>query len=335
MLKFLPQTSRRDFLKVLGLGTAGLVVGCTAEPTASSTPAATPRQTPSPAAQLQEMNHFVKIGSDDKVTVVVKHSEFGQGSSTGLTAIVAEELDADWDQMAWEFAPADSKKYANTLMGIQGTGGSSAIANSWKQLRLAGAGARALLVAAAAAEWKVPVAEIEVSKGRISHKSGKNSGFGALAEAAAKQTLPENVLVKDPSKFTIIGQPLPRLDGAVKSNGQAQFAIDQTLPGMRIAVLLRSPKFGGKLKKVEDAAAKAVPGVFEIVTVPRGVAVIAKDFWTAQKARRLLQAEWDFSAAEKRGTPELLRDYKKELKKAGPVARNDGKAEAVLAGAAH
>ncbi len=335
-MKFLPQTSRRDFLKVLGLGTAGLVVGCTADPSAPSTPASpVSSQTPSPAAQLQEMNHFVKIGSDDKVTVVVKHSEFGQGSSTGLTAIVAEELDADWGQMAWEFAPADAKKYANTLMGIQGTGGSSAIANSWKQLRLAGAGARALLVAAAAAEWKVPVSEIEVSKGRISHKSGKNSGFGALAAAAAKQTLPENVLVKDPSKFTIIGQPLPRLDGAVKSNGQAQFAIDQTLPGMRIAVLLRSPKFGGKLKKLDDAAAKAVPGVFEIVTVPRGVAVIAKDFWTAQKAKRLLQAEWDFSAAEKRGTPELLRDYKKELKKPGPVARNDGKAEAVLAGAAH
>jgi isoquinoline 1-oxidoreductase beta subunit len=334
MLKFLPQTSRRDFLKVLGLGAAGLVVGCTAEnPATPGSPVAS--GTPSPAAQLEEMNHFVKIGADDKVTVVVKHSEFGQGSSTGLTAIVAEELDADWGQMAWEFAPADSKKYANSLMGIQGTGGSSAIANSWQELRLAGAGARALLVAAAAAEWQVPAAEIEVSQGKVTHKSGKSSGFGALAAAAAKQKLPEKVLLKDPSKFTIIGQPLPRLDGAVKSNGQAQFAIDQTLPNMRIAVMLRPPKFGGKLKKLDDVAAKAVPGVFEVLTVPRGVAVVAKDFWSAQKAKRLLKAEWDFSEAEKRGSAELFRDYKKDLKKPGAVARNDGKAEAALAGAPH
>lgn len=334
MLKFLPQTSRRDFLKVLGLGATGLVVGCTAEPPAAPhSPVVSP--TASPAAQLQELNHFVKIGADDKVTVVVKHSEFGQGSSTGLTAIVAEELDADWSQMAWEFAPADHKKYANTLMGIQGTGGSSAIANSWQQLRLSGAGARALLVAAAAAEWQVPLAEIEVSKGKISHKSGKSSGFGALAAAAAKQKLPENVLLKDPKKFTLIGQPLPRLDGAAKSNGQARFTIDQNLPGMRIAVMLRPPKFGGKLKKLDDAAAKALAGVFEVVSVARGVAVIAKDFWTAQKARRLLVAEWDFSGAEKRGSAELFRDYKKQLKTAGPVARNDGKAEATLAQAAH
>ena len=334
MLKFLPQTSRRDFLKVLGLGAAGLVVGCAAEPPAAPVSGKPAGGTPSPAAQLEELNHFVKIGSDDKVTVVVKHSEFGQGSSTGLTAIVAEELDADWGQMAWEFAPADHKKYANTLMGIQGTGGSSAIANSWQQLRLAGAGARALLVAAAATEWKVPVSEIEVRKGQISHKSGKHSGFGALAAAAAKQTLPENVLVKDPSKFTIIGQPLPRLDGLAKSTGQAQFTIDQTLPGMRIAVMLRPPKFGAKLKKLDEAAAKAVVGVFEVVTVPRGVAVVAKDFWTAQKAKRLLEAEWDFATAEKRGTAELLRDYKQQLRKAGAVARNDGEAEATVKDAA-
>lgn len=340
MLKFLPTPSRRDFLKVLGLGAAGLVVGCSAEPPAppvTSTPAppATPAVSPSPAAQLEQMNHFVKIGSDDKVTVVVKHSEFGQGSSTGLTAIVAEELDADWAQMNWEFAPADATRYANTQMGIQGTGGSSAIANSWQQLRQAGAGARALLVAAAAAEWKVPEEEIEVSKGTITHKSGKSSGFGALAGAAARQKLPEKLVLKDPSKFTLIGQPLPRLDGAVKSNGKAQFAIDLSLPGMRIAVMLRPPKFGGKLDKLDDAEARALPGVFEVVTVPRGVAVVAKDFWTAQKARRLLKATWDFSKAEKRGTPELLRDYKNQLKKPGAVARNDGKAEAAFAGAPH
>ena len=334
MLKFLPQTSRRQFLQVLGLGAAGLVVGCSpAEPPA---PGKTPQTPASPTAQLEQMNHFVKIGADDKVTVVVKHSEFGQGSSTGLTAIVAEELDADWGQMAWEFAPADNKRYGNTLMGIQGTGGSSAIANSWQQLREAGAGARALLVAAAAESWGVPAAEIEVAKGVISHqKSGKTSGFGALAAGAAKHKLPDKLTLKDPSKFTIIGQPLPRLDGAEKSNGKAQFAIDQSLPGMRIAVLLRSPKFGGVLKKVDDSEARAIAGVYEIVTVPRGVAVIAKDFWTAQKAKAKLKAEWDFSKAEKRGTPELLRDYKKQLKTPGAVARNDGKAEATLASAAH
>lgn len=337
MLKFLPQTSRRQFLQVLGLGAAGLVVGCSPgapPPAGGSTPSGT--SGPEASAQLEQMNHFVKIGTDDKVTVVVKHSEFGQGSSTGLTAIVAEELDADWNQMAWEFAPADTKLYANTLMGIQGTGGSSSIANSWQQLRQAGAGARALLVAAAAQKWGVPVAEIEVSKGQISHKkSGQSSGFGALAAEAAKQKLPQQLTLKDPKDFQLIGQPLARLDGAQKSTGKAQFAIDQSLPGMRIAVMLRPPKFGGKLKKVDDSQAKAVPGVFEVVTVPRGVAVIAKDFWSALKAKQKLKAEWDFSQAEKRGTPELLRDYKNLLKKKGALARNDGNAEGTLAAAAH
>ncbi|MFN8610531.1 MAG: xanthine dehydrogenase family protein molybdopterin-binding subunit [Vulcanimicrobiota bacterium] len=336
MLKFLPQTSRRQFLQVLGLGAAGLVVGCaTSDGPAPASQSPTPGASATPAAQLEKMNHFVKIGADDTVTVVVKHSEFGQGSSTGLTAIVAEELDADWGQMAWEFAPADNKLYANSLMGIQGTGGSSSIANSWQQLREAGAGARALLVAAAAQQWGVPATEIEVVKGRISHpKSGKSSGFGALAAAAAGQKLPEKLTLKDPKKFTIIGQPLARLDGAEKSNGKAQFAIDQSLPGMRVALMLRPPKFGGKLKKLDDSQARALPGVFEVVSVPRGVAVIARDFWTALKARQKLKAEWDFSQAEKRGTPELLRDYKKQLQKPGALARNDGKAEAALASAA-
>ena len=338
MLKFLPRPNRREFLQVVSLGVAGLIVGCSETPSTpgdSATPTATSNAASGSALPLQEMNAFVKISPDNTVTVVVKHSEFGQGSSTGLTAIVAEELDADWAQMSWEFSPADVKRYANTEIGIQGTGGSSAISNSWNQLRQAGAGARALLVLAAAQAWQVPADEITVDKGKIAHKSGKSSDFGPLAVAAAAQKLPEKLALKDPKDFRIIGQPLPRLDGAIKSTGKAEFTFDKVLPGMRVALLLRPPKFGATLKSLDDAAARALAGVFEVVKVPRGVAVVAKDFWTAQKARQLLKATWDDSKAEKRGTPELLRDYRSQLKKPGAVARNRGKVKEVLAACSH
>lgn len=332
MLKFLqqlePNESRRQFLQVVALGAAGFMVGC------SSGPAPAPGGTASPAAssnELQELNAFVKIGSDDTVTVVVKHAEFGQGSSTGLTALVAEELDADWAQMRWEFAPADVTRYANTLMGVQGTGGSSAIANSWDQLRRAGATARALLVQAAAELWNVPASEIQVSSGTVSHAGGKSSGFGRLAASAARQQPPADVKLKDPKEFKLIGKPLRRLDRVEKSTGQAMFTVDKTLPGMRVAVVAHPPMFGAKIAHVEKEKALAVSGVHEVVEIPRGVAVIARDFWSAVKGRAALQIEWSFEQAENRGTPELLRDYRKLAAQPGKAARHDGDAVRALA----
>lgn len=329
--------SRRRFLKVLSLGAAGFMIGCatTTEPKATTTPspASTVQQTPSPGADLatpEMMNAFVKVNSDDTITVMIKHAEFGQGVTTGLTTIVAEEIDARWEQMRWEFAPADPAKYKNLSFGIQGTGGSSSIANSWDQLRKAGAAARAMLVAAAAEEWGLPVEEMEVSEGRITHKSGKESTFGALAAKAASQSPPSEPTLKEPKDFKLIGTVIPRLDAAEKSSGEAVFTIDVEKPGMLNAAVAHSPKFGGKVKSFKAEKALELPGVKEVVEIPSGVAVIADSFWTASKARRELEIEWDFSEAETRGTEQLFTDFKDQADKEGAVARNTGDANATL-----
>ena len=242
--------TRRRFLKVLSLGAAGFAVGCTQKP--GQTPennvaTRTPEASPTTATEQEKtgLNAFVEVRSDDTVTVVIKHAEFGQGVTTGLTTIVAEEIDARWDQMKWKFSPADAKVYHNLNFGVQGTGGSSSIANSWDQLRQAGAAARAMIVAAAAEAWQVPGAEIEVSEGRLSHKSGKSGTFGEFASAAAKQKPPEAPQLKNPKDFKLIGKQIQRLDSASKSTGAAEFTIDVQKPGMLIAVVAHSPKFGG------------------------------------------------------------------------------------------
>ncbi len=190
-------------------------------------------------------NAFIRIGTDDTVTVLIKHIEMGQGPYTGLSTLVAEELDADWAQMRAEAAPGNDKLYANLAFGAQGTGGSTAMANSYMQMRKAGATARAMLVAAAAAEWGVPASEITVSKGVIAHAaSGKSSGFGALSQAAATMEMPADPPVKDPSAFTLIGTDRPRLDTVAKSNGTAQFTMDVYRDGMLTVLVAHPPKFG-------------------------------------------------------------------------------------------
>ncbi len=326
--------SRRQFLRVVSLGAAGFLIGCSQTapkgppPAPTTTPAGT-TLTPTPAATTTAtdgLNAFVKIASDDTVTVVIKHAEFGQGVTTGLTTIVAEELDASWDQMSWEFSPADPKVYANSGFGIQGTGGSSSIANSWDQLRKAGATAKAMLVAAAAQEWGVKAEEIEVKAGQLSHSSGKSGGFGQFAEAAAKITPPEEVPLKDPKDFQLIGKDVKRLDAAVKSNGKAQFTLDVDKPGMVVAVVAHPPKFGATVKTVDDSEALKIPGVKEVVQIPRGVAVVGKDFWAATQGRKALKIEWDESKAETRGSEQLMADFKKQAEKEGAEALNKGDA---------
>src|SRR6187402_1504639 len=200
-------TTRRAFLQG-----AGLVIGIAVAPKAFA--ASVLQGVPAGGGSaLPQMNAFVKIGTDDTVTILSKHIEMGQGPFTGLATLIAEELDADWSQMRAVHSPADDKIYANLLFGMQGTGGSSAIANSYEQYRTAGATARAMLVAAAAEEWGVPAAEITVEKGRIRHVgSRKESGFGALADKAAQQTAPAEPKLKDPKDFVFIGKDTPRLD---------------------------------------------------------------------------------------------------------------------------
>ena len=215
--------TRRTFLASLG---AGLVIGVClpGAARAQSGAAAVLSQAPEGPGVFSP-NAFVRIAPDDTVTVLVKHIEFGQGPYTGLATLVAEELDADWSQMRATAAPADVELYANTLFGLQGTGGSTAIANSYDQMRRAGAAARAMLVAAAAEEWGVPAEEVTVEKGVVRHAgSGRSSGFGALAERAATLPPTGESKLKDPSRFVLIGTDLPKLDTAAKTNGQEPYA---------------------------------------------------------------------------------------------------------------
>jgi isoquinoline 1-oxidoreductase subunit beta len=329
------ELTRREFLKITTLAGGGLTLGivlpgCGSHPTAG-------------AATGPLVMPFVRIAPDNTVTVICKHLEAGQGVWTGLPAIVAEELDAAWDQVRVENAPAEVPTYQNLAfapIGVhaQFTGGSTAVANSWQQLREAGATARAMLIAAAAQLWSVPAGEITVSEGVVSHAgSGKKATFGELAGSAAKVPVPAHVALKDPGSFRIIGnEKLPRLDARAKSTGNQQFAIDVMLPDMMTAMVMRPPRFGGKVSSFDATKARAVPGVVDVVQIPRGVAVVARDTWSARKGREALSVSWDESGAEKRGTGTLMKEYRAMAggKEAAVVVQN-GDVDAALKHCVH
>ena len=315
------QTTRRGFLK----GGAGLALAIVT-PVMADTPAAGPGLAGSTMVDGEfSPSAFIRIGTDGMVTIVSKHLEMGQGVYTGLATLVAEELDADWSKVKVEGAPADAKRYNNLFWGpAQGTGGSTAIANSFEQMRRAGATARAMLVAAAAKEWKVPASQITVKNGVVSHAaSGRKAGFGELAEAAAQLPVPANVKLKNPKDFTLIGRSAPRVDSVAKTTGRATFTQDVKLPGMLVAVVAHPPRFGGRVKSVDDKAARAIKGVSDVVVIPNGVAVLASDYWTAKKGRDALKVEWDESKAEKRGSEALMAEYRKHTP--GLVSKFGGK----------
>ena len=283
-----------------------------------------------------EPNAFVRIGSDNSVTVIMKHLEMGQGTYTGLATLVAEELDASWEQIKVQAAPADAKLYNNLFWGpVQGTGGSTAIANSFTQMRKAGATARYMLVTAAAKKWNVPAGEITVQDGVLQHIGSNNSAsFGELAALAAQEPVPEEVFVKEPEEFRIIGTKLPRKDSVEKINGQATFTLDVKLPGMLTAVVAHAPRFDATLKTFDATEAKKIKGVQDVVALPTGVAVVAKDFWSAKKGRDALRIEWDESAAFALNSDQILADYKNQAQNPGVVARHEGDAAQVLPQAA-
>ena len=290
-----------------------------------------------------EPNAFVRIDLDGTVTVLAKHLEMGQGSYTGLATLLAEELDADWDKVRVEGAPADVKRYNNLAFGpMQGTGGSTAMANSWEQMRNAGATAKAMLVAAAAQRWSVPASEISVSQGVVSHAgSGRSAGFGELVEAAASLPVPEQVQLKDPKDFKLIGKlELRRKDSPSKTDGSAIFTQDFKLPGMLVAMVAYPPRFGGVPRSVDSSKAKAVRDVVEVVEfrdLPHGrsgVAVLAKNTWAARQGRDALVIEWDESQAFTLGSEEILAQYRDDAGKPGLPATSKGDADAALAQAA-
>ena len=319
--------TRREFLKAGAVAGAGLTLAFYLPRVwAASAPAAVP---------VPQPNVFLRIGTDNTVTVLSKHLEMGQGIYTGLATLAAEELDADWAQVKVEGAPADAKLYNNLFWGpAQGTGGSTSVANSWEQMRNVGAAARAMLVAAAADSWKVPAAEVTVSKGMVSHKSGRKASFGELADKAATMPAPTEVKLKDPKRYQYIGKRIPRTDSRAKTNGAAQFTIDVKLPGMLTAVVAHPPLFGAKPKSFDAAKAKAVKGVTNIVQIPTGVAVLATDFWAARQGRDALSVQWDETGAYKASSADILAQYKQLAQKPGLVAHRAGDAEKALAGAA-
>ena len=287
------------------------------------------------ASEVFSPNAFVRVAPDDTVTIVAKHLEMGQGVHTGLATILADELDARWSQVRVEAAPSDPTRYNNLLWGpVQGTGGSSSIANSWTQLRQAGATARALLVSAAARRWSVPESSLVVEEGVVSHSSGRRATFGELASDAAALPVPAEVPLKDPKHWRLIGKDAPRVDSPSKTDGTARFTLDVYLPDMLTAVILRPPLFGAVVKSVDKTAALKVAGVTDVVEVPAGVAVLAKGFWPARQGRAALRVEWDESQAEKRGSAELFAEFRALAAKPGLKARRDGDPEAGFASAA-
>ena len=310
-------TSRRGFLA----GGAGLLLAVNLPLARARAQGAGATGT---AAEPFAPNAFIRIGTDDTVTVMIKHIEMGQGPYTGLSTLVAEELDADWGQMRAEGAPANDALYANLAFGAQGTGGSTAIANSFMQMRKAGAAARAMLVGAAAEAWGVPADEITVSKGVIAHAaSGRTSGFGALSEAAGRQPVPEDPPVKTPDQFVLIGTDRPRLDTPAKTDGTAQFTLDIYRDDMLTVVVAHPPRFGATVATVDDTAALAVPGVEMVRQIPSGVAVYATGTFAALKGRDALQITWDDSAAETRSSARMLADFAEAAAGGGLTVEGD------------
>lgn len=336
--------SRRHFLVSTLAAGAGLTLGvhlsgCVDDTNRQTNPTELNPSKPAGANNSETVfapNAFVRIRPDNSVTVIIKHLEMGQGTYTGLATVVAEELDAAWEQIHVEAAPANAKLYNNLFWGAtQGTGGSSAIANSFTQMRQAGAVARHLLVLAAATQWQVNPDEITVQAGILRHTAtGKSARFGELAAAAAQQPVPEEVFLKDPKEFRLIGQTLPRKDSHDKVYAKAIFTQDIKLPNLLTAVVLHAPRFGATLKSFDASEAKKIKGVHHIIAIPTGVAVVASDFWTAQRARDAVIAQWDETQALQQSSAQILASYQQLARKPGAVARNDGNAQAALTHAA-
>jgi isoquinoline 1-oxidoreductase beta subunit len=317
--------TRRAFLKTTATLSAGLVVACFIPQTLRRAFAEEPVK---PAAPPIPPNAFVRIAPDNNVTVLLKHSEMGQGVWTSIPMVVAEELDCDWSKVHVEHAPA-APAYAHTVFGIQMTGGSTSTWESFEQLRKAGATARALLIAAAAQKWKAQASDCHTEKGFVICGKHKAS-YGELADAAANLPLPADVKLKDAKDFTLIGKPTKRLDSKAKVNGSAEFGIDVKRPNMVIAVVARSPVPGGKVKSFDAAKAKAVPGVIDIVQVPSGIAVLGKHFWAAKQGRDALVVDWDLGAGATISTAGQRAEYRKLAQTPGAVAKTAGDVDAAF-----
>ena len=261
------------------------------------------------AADAFVPNAFIRIGSDEQIVLTMPYVEMGQGTYTSIPMLIAEELEVDLKQVRLEHAPPNEKLYANPLLGVQATGNSNAIRGAWQPLRQAGGAAKTMLVAAAAKKWNVDPASCHAQSGEVLHPpTVRRLKYGALAADAARMPIPENVVLKRPENFRLIGTPAKRLDTPAKVNGTAVYGIDVRPPGVKIATVAQSPVVGGRIRNVDDTAAKAVKGVSQIVRLDNAVAVVAYHMGAAKKGLAALKIEWDDGPHAKLNTEEIARE---------------------------
>ena len=323
----LPSSSRRDFLKLTVTAAVGggflLGFGLPARAVISDDIGSGAPFAP---------NAFLRIDRAGKVIFVMPFIEMGQGTYTSIPMLIAEELEVDVDKVVIEHSPPDDKVYANPLIGIQITGGSTAIRASWEPMRRAGATARVMLVSAAAQQWRVAPDTCRAENGVVVHPpTGRKLTYGKLVDAAAKLPVPEKVALKAPADFKLIGTPHRRLDTAGKVNGTAKFGIDTRMPGMKFAVVAISPTFGGKLIAVDESKAKSVAGVTQVVRQDDAVAVVAIHTWAAKQGLAAANPQWDAGPNAKLSTADVVKQLAAAMEKPGAFARHEGDAATAIA----
>jgi isoquinoline 1-oxidoreductase subunit beta len=315
-------SSRRDFIKRAATG--GLLLAFYVPAGAVNEPE---QAADEPKGKFAP-NGFIRIDKAGTTTLVMPQVEMGQGIYTGVAMILAEELDADVGKIVLEHAPPDEKLYTNPLLGLQATGGSTSLRAFWTPLRTAGATARAMLVQAAAQQWQVEPASCTTARGEVSHSaSNRKIAYGALTDAARKITPPKNVPLKDPAKFSLIGTPQKRFDTPNKVNGKVIYGIDAMIPGMRFATLAACPVFGGKVAHVDDAAAKALPGVQQVIVLDDMVAVVGDHMWAAKKGLEALQVSWAEGEHANLSSADIWKDMRDASQKDGVIAKTQGDVE--------
>jgi isoquinoline 1-oxidoreductase subunit beta len=318
--------SRRSLLKVGAAAGGGLMLSLSLPlPNGAAKAADSDRFAP---------NAFIRIDGEGQIVLTMPYVEMGQGTYTSISMLIAEELEADLKQVRVEHAPPNEKVYANPLLGVQATGNSNAMRGAWQPLRQAGAIARTMLVSTAAKRWDVDPASCRAQSGEVLHSAtGRRSTYGELAANAARMPVPENVPLKRPQDFKLIGTPAKRVDAPAKVNGTAVYGIDVRPPGVKIATLAQSPVFGGRVKSVDDTAAKAIKGVRQVVRLDDAVAVVADHMAAAKKGLAALEIEWDGGPHAKVNTDDIAGELEKATLNSGPVAQNIGDVDKAMASA--
>jgi len=312
---------RRVFLKSSMLASGGLLIAL------SLNACAKPGELAGNSGGGQP-NAWLRIGADNTIVILIDKSEMGQGVYTALPALVAEELSVPLEAVRVEFAPA-GMQYINTLLGSQVTGGSTSVREGWQKLRVAGAQAREMLLAAAAEEWKVDPTTLTLAAGKITNANGQSKTFGELAAAAAKRSPPSSPTLKSAAQFAVIGKPHRRLDTPSKVDGSAQFGLDVQLPNMKYASVIQSPVLGGTVKSVDSSATTGLPGNIKVVTTSNGVAVVADHYWQAVNARAHVKVVWEEGANAQLDNAAIFKGLQTAVGE-GQSARHDGDANAVI-----